>query len=98
MFTSGISEKVIADTSGHKSMNALRCYECKSEQQQQQQQQVTAVINNGTDFVNASSTDLDDKCSPLLLKENVEDHLVSMNFSETLTFMHSSYYLAMSLF
>ena len=42
MFTSGISEKVIADTSGHKSMKAVRCYECKSEQQQQD---VTAVIN-----------------------------------------------------
>ena len=34
MFTCGISEKVIADTSGHRSMKALRCYEHKSEQKQ----------------------------------------------------------------
>ena len=42
MFTSGISEKVIADTSGHRSTKALRCYEHTSEQQQQA---VSAVVN-----------------------------------------------------
>ena len=43
MFTNGISEKVIADTSGHRSTTSLRCYEHTSEQQQRA---VTAVINN----------------------------------------------------
>ena len=42
MFNKGIPEKVIAETSGHKTMKALRCYEHTS---QQQQQAVTAVIN-----------------------------------------------------
>ena len=48
MFTSGISEKVIADTSGHRSTKALRCYEHTSEQQQQA---VSAVINRCSEAV-----------------------------------------------
>lgn len=75
MFNSGVSEKIIADTSGHKSIKALRCYERKSEHQQQQ---VTAVINNGTDF---ETTESDDKTRALLVKQNVEGHSVSKNFS-----------------
>ena len=39
MFNRGIPEKVIADTSGHRSTKALRCYE------QTWRQAVTAVIN-----------------------------------------------------
>ena len=77
MFNSGVSEKVIADTSGHKSIKALRCYERKSEQQQQQ---VTAVINNGTDFETATCTEFDDKTTALLVKQNAESHSVSKNF------------------
>ncbi len=42
MFNSGIPEKVIAETSGHKSTKALRCYEHTS---QQLKQDVTKVIN-----------------------------------------------------
>ena len=34
MFNEGIPEKVIAETSGHKTMKALRCYEHTSQQQQ----------------------------------------------------------------
>ena len=68
MFSSGLSEKVIADTSGHKSIKALRCYEHKSEQQQQE---VTAVINNGT----IPSYD------KVTTSQNVESHSVSKNFS-----------------
>ena len=45
MFINGISEKVIADTSGHRSTKSLRCYEHTSEQQQRA---VTAVINNSS--------------------------------------------------
>ena len=71
MFNSGVSEKVITDTSGHKSIKALRCYERKSEQQQQQ---VTAVINNGTDFETATCTESDDKLQHCSLS-------VSKNFS-----------------
>ena len=43
MFNNGIPEKVIAETSGHRSIRALRCYEHTSEQQKQA---VTAVINS----------------------------------------------------
>ena len=42
MFNRGIPEKVIAETSGHRSTKALRCYEQTCEQQRQA---VTAVIN-----------------------------------------------------
>ena len=42
MFNCGIPEKVIAETSGHKSTKALRCYEHTS---LQQKQAVTKVIN-----------------------------------------------------
>ena len=48
MFTSGISEKVIADRSGHRSTKALRCYERTSEQQQQA---MSAVINRCSEAV-----------------------------------------------
>ena len=43
MFNNGIPEKVIAETSGHRSIKALRCYEHTSEEQKQA---VTAVINS----------------------------------------------------
>jgi len=43
MFTNGIPEKVIAETSGHRSTKALRCYEHTSVQQQQV---VSRVINS----------------------------------------------------
>ena len=60
MFTCGISEKGIADTSGHRSTKALRCYERKSEQKQQD---VTAVINNvcvaDNSLLHATSTNSD---------------------------------------
>ena len=42
MFNNGIPEKVIAETSGHKSAKALRCYEHTSSAQQQA---VTASVN-----------------------------------------------------
>ena len=42
MFNSGVQEKVIAETSGHKSVKALRCYERTSTAQQQE---VTASVN-----------------------------------------------------
>jgi len=42
MFNSGVEEKIIAETSGHKSIKALRVYERTSEQQRKQ---VTRVIN-----------------------------------------------------
>ena len=92
MFNSGVLEKII---SGHKSIKALRCYECKSEQQQQQ---VTAVINNGTDFETATCTESDDKTTALLVKQNAESHSVSKNFSGSFSnctfnihiFMHSN--------
>ena len=69
MFTSGVPEKIIADTSGHKSIKALRCYERISKEQQQQ---VTVVINNGTE------PESDDKT--LLVKKNMKSHSVSKNF------------------
>ena len=78
LFNSGVSEKVIVDTSGYKSIKALRCYERKSEQQQQQ---VTAVINNGTDFETATCIESDDKTTALLAKQNAESYSVSNNFS-----------------
>ena len=43
MFNNGIPEKVIAETSGHKSVKALRCYEHTSSEQQKA---VTSVVNN----------------------------------------------------
>ena len=42
MFNSGLQEKVIAETSRHKSVKALRCYEHTSTAQQQE---VTASVN-----------------------------------------------------
>ena len=42
MFNCGVEEKIIAETSGHKSTKALRVYEHPSEQQMKQ---VTSVIN-----------------------------------------------------
>ena len=42
MFTSGIEEKIIAETSGHKSTKVLRAYERTSEQQRKH---VTSIIN-----------------------------------------------------
>ena len=42
MFNNGVEEKIIAETSGHKSIKALRVYERTSEQQMKQ---VTRVIN-----------------------------------------------------
>ena len=42
MFNSGIPEKVIAETSRHRSTKALRCYERTT---QEQQQTATTVIN-----------------------------------------------------
>ena len=41
MFNSGLQEKVIPETSGHKSVKALRCYERTSTAQQQE---VTASV------------------------------------------------------
>ena len=42
MFNNGIPEKVIAETSGHKSAKALQCYEHTSSAQQQA---VTTSVN-----------------------------------------------------
>jgi hypothetical protein len=42
MFNSGLPEKIIAETSGHRSMKALRCYERTCETQRQA---VTTSIN-----------------------------------------------------
>ena len=42
MFNNGLPEKVIAETSGHRSVKALRCYEGTSSTQQQA---VTASVN-----------------------------------------------------
>ena len=48
LFNSGVEEKIIAETSGHKSTKALRVYEHTSEQQMKQ---VTRVINQSEMFV-----------------------------------------------
>ena len=53
MFNSGIPEKVIAETFGHKSSMALQCYERTSSGQQQA---VTAYINNAVSNPVASPT------------------------------------------
>ena len=42
MFTSGVEEEIIAETSGYKSTKALRAYKRTSEQQRKH---VTSVIN-----------------------------------------------------
>ena len=72
MFNSGIPEKVIAETSGHKSTKALRCYEHTS---QQLKQDVTKVINRSckvpTSECTATVPMSEPECKPVIshLKE-----------------------------
>ena len=48
MFTSGISEKVITEKSGHRSLTALRAYEKTSEHQQEEAGRAIAALEQST--------------------------------------------------
>ena len=64
MFNSGIPEKVIAKTSGHRSTKALRFYEHTSVQQQQA---VTQVINSSKSIEKTQDTEhpgVKEECKP----------------------------------
>ena len=58
MFNYGVEEKIIAETSGHKSTKALRVYEHPSEQQMKQ---VTSVINQSEMVVDQNLSKADVK-------------------------------------
>ena len=70
MFNSGLPEKVIAETSGHRSIKALRCYERTSSVQQQA---VTASVNK-----DANSTDMNGTVDNPSAKTS---HMATPNFS-----------------
>ena len=67
MFNSGLSEKVICETSGHRSMKALRCYEHTSNELQKQ---VTAVVNLDSNKENKKP--LNDTCIKEDTKEDIK--------------------------
>ena len=71
MFNSGVQEKVIAETSGHKSVKALRCYKRTSTAQQQE---VTASVNMEANQGDANG-------APVVIPKNSLLPATSPNFS-----------------
>ena len=86
MFNSGIPEKVIAETCGHRSTKALRLYEHTSEQQKQD---VTKIINSTDTTIQAvegvGNHDLDKKSldnkPDVLPYEDAAQSIAPPNFS-----------------
>ena len=93
MFNSGIPEKVIAETSGHRSTKSLRFYEHTSVQQQQA---VTQAINSSKSIEKTQDTEhpgVKEECKPsipLLGREEDAEckpvaHSIPQSFSGSFT-------------